>query len=103
MTLHELLTAVGQYQAVIALFTLAVISTMPEQPPAAWLELPRWIYYWTHDALKMFVSFKAPQAIATRSASTTRPDGVISTVKESLIVPATAPSTAPLAQKETTS
>jgi hypothetical protein len=58
------LTAVWQFamdhEAVISLFGLAFVVTMPEEPPASVGEIPRWLYNWVHDGLKAFVSFRSP-------------------------------------------
>lgn len=42
------------------LLVLAIVNTMPENPPASIKEFPAWAYRWVHDAAKTFVSFRGP-------------------------------------------
>jgi hypothetical protein len=45
---------------IVWLAVLAVVNTMPEQPPSSLRALPVWAYQWAHDALKTFVSYRGP-------------------------------------------
>ncbi len=44
--------------AFFALLGLAVVNTMPEEPPESFKATFHWSYHWLHDLLKTFVSFK---------------------------------------------
>lgn len=47
-----------RHTAFFALLGLAMVTTMPDDPPAGVKALPRWAYGWLHDLLKTFVSFR---------------------------------------------
>jgi len=42
------------------LLALALIVTLPDDPPHALTEIPGWLYRWVSHGLKTFVSFRAP-------------------------------------------
>ena len=46
-------------EAILSLFALAFIVSMPEEPPR-WGNIWSWHYKWLHDGLKTFVSFRSP-------------------------------------------
>jgi hypothetical protein len=44
----------------LTLLALAAIVQLPDEPPASWRALPRWLYGWAAHSFKTFVSFRAP-------------------------------------------
>jgi hypothetical protein len=64
--MKDAITGVGQFvtqhEAVLSLFALAFIVTMPAELPEGWANIPDWLYGWLHDGLKAFVSFRSPKA-----------------------------------------
>jgi len=44
----------------LSVLALALIATMPEEPPHSLRDLPGWLYQWVQKGLKTFVSFRAP-------------------------------------------
>ena len=59
----DILHFLRENEAVISLLVLAFVVTMREElpPPFNRVSLFNWLYGWIHDALKAFVSFRAPQ------------------------------------------
>jgi hypothetical protein len=60
--MRELEHFVQNNTAVLGLFALAFIVTMPDELPDSWRDIPDWLYNWLHLGLKTFVSFRAPGA-----------------------------------------
>lgn len=57
----ELYGFAAMHEAIVSLFLLAFIVTMPPDVPALSVKAAiRWLYGWLHDALKTFVSFRSP-------------------------------------------
>ena len=56
---------IEQHAAFFSLFALAAVVTMREELPPPFNRWPWcvWCYGWLHDALKTFVSFRAPGPI----------------------------------------
>jgi hypothetical protein len=51
----------SDHAELLSVLALALIATMPEDPPHSLGEIPGWLYQWTQRGLKTFVSFRAPQ------------------------------------------
>jgi len=53
--------------AVLSLLALALIVTMPEDPPQSLRTMPGWLYGWLQHGLKTFVSVRVVSGSAARS------------------------------------
>ena len=62
MTIAVVWQFIQDHEAVISLFGLAFVVTMPDDLPAPFNRAPFlvWCWNWLHTALKTFVSFRAP-------------------------------------------
>ena len=49
------------HSEVVGLLVLAVVGTMPDEPPERIRAIPGWLYRWIHDAAKTFLSFRGPR------------------------------------------
>lgn len=56
----------GANEAIIGLFVLAFIVTMPETLPASWRQFPQWYWTWLREGLNTFVSFRSPDRKAPK-------------------------------------
>lgn len=71
--------AIVEHEAIVGLFLLAFIVTMPSKLPSAPRELPQWLWSWVHDGLKVFVNFKSPNPPGQTTSET---DTKIHTVEQ---------------------
>jgi hypothetical protein len=57
----DFLKANGANGAILGLFALAFIVTMPESLPASGRDIPAWCWTWLREGLNTFVSFRSPK------------------------------------------
>jgi len=48
-----------EHAELLSVLALALIATMPEDPPHSLREIPGWLYGWVQKGLKTFVSFRS--------------------------------------------